>query len=114
MLPVEIEPSHKNDAVNAHSPFLFDHASGVFRELFARGRFLATVFGVEELLGFGKADADETDADGDSGSDPENSLQSFVSSSFFGFRRMVELTFQDSTLPPTPKLAQAASTYPRL
>lgn len=69
---VVIEPSHEDDAVDAHAPFLGQHVSGFAEEGGGRHFWLSGRFGGEELLRFGETDSDEADGDGEAGGDPED------------------------------------------
>ena len=73
-MAVIVEPSHEDDAVNAHPPFFGQHMARLAEEG-GRGDFgFAGAFGFEELVGLRETDADETDGDGEAGGDPEDRL----------------------------------------
>ena len=71
---VEVEPGHEEDAVNDHAPLALQHDLSLSPES-ARSRLrLALLLCIKELLGFGEANADKTNEDGETGTDPEDSL----------------------------------------
>lgn len=72
--PVEIEPSHQNNAVNTHLPFLPKHFLGLSPEISGSDVLVPTFLGLEELFALGEADADESDCNRDTSCSPKNSL----------------------------------------
>ena len=69
-----VEPRHEDDAVDAHPPLLDEHHLGFLPEGGRRLGFLTLPPRVEELLRLGKQAADQTHADGQTCTDPEDRL----------------------------------------
>jgi hypothetical protein len=74
---VVVEPGHKNNAVNAHSPFFLQHFFGFCPEDAWCGTLLAFGFSLSELSAFWECNADEANSDAETSSNPENSLERF-------------------------------------
>jgi hypothetical protein len=71
---VVVEPGHEEDTVDTHAPLCLEHDLGLSPEG-ARCLSLATcLLCLDELLRLGEADADKSDSNGETGSDPEDSL----------------------------------------
>lgn len=74
-MTVEIEPSHKNDTVNAHLPLLAKHELCFLPECTSGDVLVAVLLGLKKLLTFREAQASESNGNGETSSDPEHSLQ---------------------------------------
>lgn len=105
---VEVEPRHEDHAVYAHLPLFLEHDFGISPECAGCDVLVTVLLGLEELLGFGETDSDESNAHRQSGSDPKDCL-SGVTYKIDPRQREIH-TFHVSTSPPTPRLAQAANT----
>jgi hypothetical protein len=74
LVQVSTYPSHENDAVNAHFPFLAKHLPRLLpKDTWCLG-ILASLLRFDELLGFGEADTDQTNGYRDTGANPKDSL----------------------------------------
>jgi len=71
---VEVEPGHEEDAVKTHAPLLLEHSLGLDPESTRCLSALASLLGLNELLGFRECDADETNGNGESSTNPEDGL----------------------------------------
>lgn len=71
---VVVEPGHEEDTVDAHLPLGAEHGAAFLPEGARTCRLLAGLLGVDEDLGFGEAETNETDTDREASSDPEDSL----------------------------------------
>jgi hypothetical protein len=73
-----VEPGHEKDAVDAELPFLGEHDLGFLPEGRGVSMGFSGLASFDELPGLGEEAADDADADGDAGSDPEDGLPAVV------------------------------------
>ena len=73
--PVEVEPSHQNDAVNTHLPLLRKHSLRFFPEVNSLNILVAIFLSLEELLALRKANTDEADSNRDPSCCPKYRLK---------------------------------------
>ena len=73
--PVEVEPSHQNDAVNTHLPLLRKHSLRFSPEINSRNILVAIFLSLEELLALRKANTDEADSNRDPSCCPKYRLK---------------------------------------
>jgi hypothetical protein len=73
--PVEVEPSHQNDTVNAHLPLLCKHPLRFSPEVNSRNILVAIFLSLEELFALRKANTDETDSNRDASCCPKYRLK---------------------------------------
>lgn len=69
-----VEPSHQDDAVDAHAPLLDEHLARLDPEGSGRRVACPCFLCGDELLGLGEQEADQADPDGQAGADPEDRL----------------------------------------
>lgn len=62
-VPIEIEPSHENYAVDAHLPLLRQHLLRFGPESTDSDILVSVLLGLNKLLAFREANANETDSD---------------------------------------------------
>jgi hypothetical protein len=106
-------PSHQDDAVNAHLPLLPEHLLRLTPKCAGVTGFLAGLLGFEELFGFREAYANESNTDGGASCKFVSFQLGIFSKKNPGNGPAIQKTvFQLSVEPPTPRFAQAASTYP--
>ena len=74
IIRVEVEPSHENNTVDGDLPLLGNHSSSISPEITRADFLMAILLGFKELLTFWEETTNDSDADGDSCCDPEDSL----------------------------------------